>query len=92
MSDFDHPSLTALDDDLPPGRAFVVLDATPCKDDPDLFFPSKGESTSPAKRLCQICPARQACADWALDNDERFGIWGGLSPEERYQLKRRGTA
>jgi WhiB family redox-sensing transcriptional regulator len=31
------------------------------------------------------------CLDYALDNDERFGIWGGLSERERRRLKRRAS-
>jgi WhiB family redox-sensing transcriptional regulator len=26
--------------------------------------------------------------DYALENDERFGIWGGMSERERRRLKR----
>jgi WhiB family redox-sensing transcriptional regulator len=31
---------------------------------------------------------RDECLEFALDNDERFGIWGGLSERERRKLKR----
>ncbi|GAT02314.1 WhiB family transcriptional regulator [Mycolicibacterium fortuitum subsp. acetamidolyticum] len=56
--------------------------------DPDAFFPEKGGSTREAKRICQGCPAKDACLQWAIDHDERFGIWGGLSERERRRLKR----
>lgn len=56
--------------------------------DPDAFFPEKGGSTREAKRICLGCPVRDQCLKWALDNDERFGIWGGLSERERRRLKR----
>jgi WhiB family redox-sensing transcriptional regulator len=35
---------------------------------------------------------RSECLEYALGNDERFGIWGGLSERERrrVRLQRRG--
>lgn len=52
------------------------------------FFPDPGSSTREAKRLCGICEERVACLEYALDHDERFGVWGGLSEKERYGLRR----
>jgi len=57
--------------------------------DPEAFFPEKGGSTREAKKVCQQCEVRAECLDYALANDERFGIWGGLSERERRKLKRR---
>jgi WhiB family redox-sensing transcriptional regulator len=57
--------------------------------DPEAFFPEKGGSTREAKRVCTGCEVRAECLDYALANDERFGIWGGLSERERRKLKRR---
>ena len=56
--------------------------------DPEAFFPEKGGSTREAKSICAKCPVREQCLDWALDNDERFGIWGGLSERERRKVKK----
>ena len=56
--------------------------------DPEAFFPEKGGSTRDAKRVCAACLVRQECLDYAMDNDERFGIWGGLSERERRRLRR----
>jgi WhiB family transcriptional regulator, redox-sensing transcriptional regulator len=55
---------------------------------PEAFFPEKGGSTREAKRICQGCEVKDACLEYALANDERFGIWGGLSERERRRLKR----
>ena len=56
--------------------------------DPEAFFPEKGGSTREAKRICQGCEVRDECLEYALEHDERFGIWGGLSERERRRLKR----
>lgn len=56
--------------------------------DPEAFFPEKGGSTREAKRICLGCEVRDECLDYALANDERFGIWGGLSERERRRIKR----
>ncbi|BAH54622.1 WhiB family regulatory protein [Rhodococcus opacus B4] len=56
--------------------------------DPEAFFPEKGGSTREAKRICLGCEVKDECLDYALANDERFGIWGGLSERERRRLKR----
>ena len=56
--------------------------------DPEAFFPEKGGSTREAKRVCRSCEVRAECLDYALEHDERFGIWGGLSERERRRLKR----
>jgi WhiB family redox-sensing transcriptional regulator len=57
--------------------------------DPEAFFPEKGGSTREAKRICVGCEVRDECLEYALEHDERFGIWGGLSERERRRLKRR---
>ena len=64
-------------------------DALCAQTDPEAFFPEKGGSTRDAKRICTSCEVRDACLEYALQNDERFGIWGGLSERERRKLKRR---
>jgi len=64
-------------------------DALCAQTDPEAFFPEKGGSTRDAKRICTTCDVRDRCLEYALHNDERFGIWGGLSERERRKLKRR---
>ncbi|WP_430592379.1 WhiB family transcriptional regulator [Humidisolicoccus flavus] len=56
--------------------------------DPEAFFPEKGGSTRDAKRICESCDVRAECLEYALKNDERFGIWGGLSERERRKLRK----
>jgi len=56
--------------------------------DPESFYPEKGGSTREAKKTCEQCLVRAECLDWALANDERFGIWGGLSERERRAISK----
>lgn len=56
--------------------------------DPEAFFPEKGGSTREAKRICAGCEVRAECLEYALAQDERFGIWGGLSERERRRIRR----
>jgi len=56
--------------------------------DPDLFFPERGASTREAKEVCRGCVVRADCLEYALDNGEKFGIWGGMSERERRRLRR----
>jgi WhiB family transcriptional regulator, redox-sensing transcriptional regulator len=57
--------------------------------DPDLFFPERGGSTREAKEVCRGCVVREQCLQFALENGEKFGIWGGMSERERRRLRRR---
>ncbi|WP_103533969.1 WhiB family transcriptional regulator [Streptomyces sp. SM11] len=64
------------------------------EEDPDLFFPigSTGPAvvrTAEAKAVCRTCPVQAACLEWALENGQDSGVWGGLSENERRALKRR---
>ena len=76
---YDDP---AVDDEQWQERALCA------QTDPEAFFPEKGGSTREAKRICLGCEVKDACLDYALAKDERFGIWGGLSERERRRLKR----
>lgn len=41
------------------------------------------EDWAAAKSVCAKCDVRQACLDYAIANDYRYGIWGGVAPQER---------
>ncbi len=68
------------------------IDALCAQTDPEAFFPEKGGSTRDAKRICTTCEVKAECLEYALQNDERFGIWGGLSERERRRLRRSRSA
>ena len=62
----------------------------------DVFFPEvidvTGEIVEPrvlvyaAKRICARCPVRVQCLEYALDNEEVHGVWGGTSAKERQRM------
>jgi hypothetical protein len=51
-----------------------------------------------AVRLCDGCPARLSCLDWALDFTDPVtgghveGVWGGTTTEQRQKMRRGGEA
>jgi WhiB family redox-sensing transcriptional regulator len=51
--------------------------------DCEIFFPAKGQPTTDAKRICRKCEVRQQCLEYALENDIRYGVFGGLSVKQR---------
>jgi WhiB family transcriptional regulator, redox-sensing transcriptional regulator len=88
-----RPQLSLVPDSLDAAQAAEEDDqwqenALCAQTDPEAFFPEKGGSTREAKRICMGCEVRDRCLEYALANDERFGIWGGLSERERRRLKR----
>ena len=52
------------------------------------FFPRKGESVMPVKRICLRCEVRERCLEYALGFDGLQGVWGGMSERERVRFKR----
>ena len=52
----------------------------------DLSGPGKNISVAFAKRICGNCRHRIECAEWGINN-ERYGIWGGLTAYERVRAR-----
>jgi WhiB family transcriptional regulator, redox-sensing transcriptional regulator len=44
-----------------------------------------------AKRICAACPVRVECADYAIRAREPYGVWGGLTEEERERIYARAN-
>ena len=69
-----------------------------CRDtDPDLFFPvgTTGQALvqiARAKEVCDECPVKLECLEYALETNQDSGIWGGLSEEERRAIRRERAA
>lgn len=60
----------------------------------EFFYPSRGESLKAPIAVCKTCPVSEECLEWALDNGEKHGIWGGMSERRRRTIRsgRRRTA
>jgi WhiB family transcriptional regulator, redox-sensing transcriptional regulator len=60
--------------------------------DPELFFPvSATDPVAEALAACAACPVRPGCLEYARANPRltRYGIWGGMTEEERVSGRRR---
>ncbi len=59
----------------------------------EVMYPESGHGPDPrdmyseAKSFCRGCPVLEQCLRYAMQADERFGVWGGLTPDERRQLR-----
>jgi WhiB family redox-sensing transcriptional regulator len=56
------------------------------KNQASFFFPddhNDDQAWKAAKKFCLGCPVREKCLQHAIDNNERFGVWGGLTFAER---------
>jgi len=56
--------------------------------DPEIFYVEKGGSSAEAKSICRGCRVDEQCLDYALENNELHGIWGGHSQPELRILRR----
>ena len=65
-----------------------------CEQVPDIFFPEDRDwrlvksEIALAKSICRDCPIKNLCAEYGMVADEPFGIWGGLTPQERTTLRK----
>lgn len=61
--------------------------------DTEMFYPdaerrARADTASLAAYwTCRGCRVRQVCLEYALETDQRHGIWGGTSPEQRLRLR-----
>jgi WhiB family redox-sensing transcriptional regulator len=67
-----------------------------CKSvDPELFFPEDYNdrlSVHKAKAICKDCPLTTACLEYAMSDSGLDGVWGGTTPQDRKNLRRRKRA
>ena len=66
-------------------------------EDPELFFPigpsgPAMKQLNKAKAVCRRCPVVVDCLTWALATGQSAGVWGGLSEDERRELRRTTAA
>jgi WhiB family redox-sensing transcriptional regulator len=78
-----HPRLTEAD--------LVWREQAACRNHPfpDVFFSDAHDvQRYTIREWCSECPVRTQCLLEALDNDQQWGTWGGLSARERNKLRR----
>ena len=71
-----------------------------CRDvDTEAFFHPEGERGSArsrrelaAKAICATCPVIEACSSHALAVREPYGVWGGMSEDDRLAIIEAGKA
>lgn len=77
------------------GREWAASAA--CRDeDPELFFAVSNvgpgaAQTAEAKSICQRCFVRSECLEWALSTGQAEGVAGGMTADERRNLRNTGA-
>jgi hypothetical protein len=65
----------------------------PTRERDDFFGDGEGDMED-AKHVCngtytqRVCPIREQCLQFALVNNEHYGVWGGLDALERAYIRR----
>ncbi len=66
---------------------------------PEIFYEEVEEGSdnhgAAAKAVCSTCEVQMECLAYSIENNERFGIWGGIGDDRRARLRaiyRRGSA
>ncbi len=55
-----------------------------------LFFSEQLDDIARAKAFCGGCPVQEACFEAALVRREPYGVWGGMTEDEREAAYTRG--
>lgn len=67
--------------------------AAPCREiGTDMFYPEKSEAARDPKSICQGCNFVAKCLTDAFNNNEMYGVWGGLSERERRLVRKSATS
>jgi WhiB family redox-sensing transcriptional regulator len=68
-----------------PDTSAIWQDRAECRNYPHLsWFPERGEPQEQQKTICrQLCPVRAECEQAGWENNERLGIWGGVTERAR---------
>jgi WhiB family redox-sensing transcriptional regulator len=71
-------------------RSIREADGVECEKYPDAFFPEdiddpdkRAASVKLAKALCNACPIKDECFTYAIETNQRYGVWGGTLGHER---------
>jgi WhiB family transcriptional regulator, redox-sensing transcriptional regulator len=61
--------------------------------DADVFFPPTGgvgmAMAREAKKVCNLCEWQYECGEWALRHADPYGIYGGMTPEDRQKVRKK---
>ena len=60
--------------------------------DPEMWFATHPAEVKKAVDVCMDCPVRLLCANYAIANEEEYGVWGGLTEQDRRQLRSKKTS
>jgi WhiB family transcriptional regulator, redox-sensing transcriptional regulator len=84
-----------VNDTMPSGLPFLRQEPPACSQPAaaEVFELAGGASDARnavalAKLVCRTCPYVTECAEWAIGNGERWGIWGGTTFYERNKIRR----
>ena len=55
----------------------------------EIFFPAVEHEAEEAKAVCNSCLVQAPCLEFSFEANERFGVWGGLTSQERRTLAAR---
>jgi WhiB family redox-sensing transcriptional regulator len=73
----------------PPPAGKWILEAA-CKGEPiEFFYPPSGRRPALALKVCEGCSVRADCLEYALENHQHWGVWGGMTERQRFDEKRR---
>lgn len=56
--------------------------------DTEEFYPPRGGDLAGPRAVCAECPVQNECLNYAIENGDHFGIWGGLSDKQRRKVRR----
>jgi len=62
-----------------------------CVGQTDTMYPEDRHATA-AKALCRECPCRVPCLEHALKHNEKDGVWGGTTRDDRARIRKRRAA
>jgi len=60
-----------------------------CRDINVNTFFGTADQQQAATTICQPCPVRNACLDYALTRNMEYGVWGGHTQDQLHTLRRR---
>jgi len=66
-----------------PNDTKLPCTAIPLAEADKLFFSESPKRQAQAISMCNSCPAKNACLDFALNDEIEFGIFGGTTPQQR---------